>query len=232
MPLCISSYGDENDKDISLAIKYAVKNGASVINISSGKKFSLREKWVIDALEYANSNNVLVTTSAGNDYTNLDNPKNYNYPNDTDENGVEIVDNLIKVGASTRFLSDSIFNYASNYGKKEVDVFAPGHDIFTSSSQNKNQKYKFVSGTSFARPVVSGIAALIFSYYPSITASEVKRIIMDSGVEYTFPVKTPTKEDKNRTTPFNELSKSGKIVNAYNALIMADSISKISNNRK
>ncbi len=78
----------------------------------------------------------------------------------------------------------------------------------------------------------SGVAALIFSYYPGLTASQVKHILMDSGMQYNFPVKTPTKEDKEKTTPFNELSKSGKIINAYNALVMAESITKASNKTK
>jgi len=67
---------------------------------------------------------------------------------------------------------------------------------------------------------------LLYAYYPELTASQVKHIIMDSGVSYNIKVSTPTKKDKNKTTHFSQLSKSGKILNAYNALIMADSISK------
>ena len=91
--------------------------------------------------------------------------------------------------------------------------------------QPKN-KYKFDSGTSLASAITSGVAALLYSHYPNLTASEVKHILMDSGLEFNIEVNTPSKEDKDKTIPFNQLSKSGKIINAYNALIMADSISK------
>ena len=113
---------------------------------------------------------------------------------------------------------------SSNYGKNDVDLFAPGDKIFTTLPNNKYSNN--VGGTSSASAITSGVAALLFSYYPNLTASEVKHILMDSGLEYDIEVRTPSKEDKNKTTPFNQLSKSGKVLNAYNAFIMADSISR------
>ncbi|GAB1856829.1 S8 family peptidase [Flavobacteriaceae bacterium MHTCC 0001] len=225
MPLAISTYGDEHDKDIALAIRYAVDNGASIINMSSSKYFSLHEDWVKDALKYAESKDVLFITSAGNNAMNLD--INKNYPNDTDSKGNEVLSNFMVVGASTRIPNEKIINASSNYGKNEVDIFAPGDSLYlASSSKNKILKYEYVSGTSFAAPVVSGVAALIRSYYPKLSAKQVKHIIMEHGVEYTFPVEIPTEEDEVRTIPFNQLSKSGKIVNVYNALLMAEAMSK------
>jgi subtilisin family serine protease len=113
---------------------------------------------------------------------------------------------------------------SSNYGKNDVDLFAPGDKIFTTLPNNKYSNN--VGGTSSASAITSGVAALIFSYYPNLTASQVKHILMDAGLEYTLEVNTPKEEDKNKTTPFNQLSKSGKVLNAYNAFIMADSISR------
>jgi subtilisin family serine protease len=145
-----------------------------------------------------------------------------NFPNDVKSN-MEFVSNFIKVGNSTMYLNEKLKGLSSNYSKKEVDIFAPGTNIYSTSV---NGGFEFGNGTSYSAPMVSGVAALLFSYYPNLTASQVKHIIMDSGVEYTFPVKVRISGTKKDTLiPFNQLSKSGKIVNAYNALIMADSIS-------
>lgn len=221
MALSISSSGDEHDKDIALAIRYAVDNGAKVINMSIGKEFSLHKEWVFEALKYAEEKDVLVVSGAGNSSYNLNVFNNY-YPNDNINNGKEVSDNFIKVGASTYYPNENLFATFSNYGKIDIDVFAPGTKIYTTTPSVES--YKFVSGgTSASCALTTGVAALIRSYYPNLTASEIKHIIMDSGVEYTFPVKL-TRNDSIKT-PFNKLSKSGKIVNAYNALIMADSIS-------
>ncbi|WGH74713.1 S8 family serine peptidase [Tenacibaculum tangerinum] len=222
IPLAISAYGDEHDKDISLAIRYAVNNGAKVINMSFYKTFILNKKWVDDAIRYAEKNNVLIINCAGNDDFNLN--ENQNYPTDQDHNSsVEISDNFLKIGASGVYLDEKLKYSSSNYGKKEVDLFAPGYKVYTTYPNNENG---YMGGTSSGAAITSGVAALIYSYYPNLTASQIKHILMDSGLEYTFEVSTPTKEDKNKTTPFNQLSKSGKVLNAYNALIMADSISR------
>ncbi|WP_046746323.1 S8 family serine peptidase, partial [Kordia zhangzhouensis] len=173
MPVAISPYGDEQDKDIALGIRYAVNNGANIINISSSKSFSLNKKWVIEAIQYAEKNDVLVITSAGNEAKNLD--VSQNYPNDTNEDNTEIVQNFLKVGATSYDAGENIIHYTSNYGKQSVDIFAPGREIFTTQSNNS---YGYNSGTSYSAPIVSGIAALIRSYYPNLTAAEVKQIIM------------------------------------------------------
>ncbi|WAC03726.1 S8 family serine peptidase [Lacinutrix neustonica] len=203
MPLCVSPYGNEHDKDIAIAIRYAVDNGAKVINMSFSKNFSLFKEWVLDAIKYADNKNVLIVTSAGNDGLNINNRDNY--PDDANGSGIEVSNNFLKIGATTYFVNSDLIDKYSNYGNSKVDVFAPGVDIYTAIPNNK---YAYFSGTSLAAALTSKVAALIFSYYPNLSASQVKHIIMDSGVEYTFPVKTPTKEDKDKMTPFNELSKS------------------------
>ncbi len=223
MPLSISSYGDEHDKDIALAIRYAVDNGAKVINMSFAKQFSLYPEWVEEAFIYAEKNNVLLINSAGNNGVYLDDESIFLFPNDHNYfKEDEVSNNFLKVGSSGKILDKSFKLSYSNYGKKEVDVFAPGKNIYTTLPNNKYTNKS--GGTSSATAITSGVAALIFSYYPNLKAHQVKKIIMDSGVEYAIEVSTPTKEDKNKTTPFNQLSKSGKVVNAYNALIMAERI--------
>lgn len=217
MPIPISSYGNEHDKDIALAIRYAVDNGAKVINMSFGKEFSLRRDWVFDAFKYAEEYNVLIVSSAGNSSYNLNDFNNY-YPNDNTDNQTDVSDNFLLVGSISNKIDESLLSYYSNYGSIDVDIFAPGENIYTTLPNNK---YKFDSGTSLASAITSRVAALIYSHYPNLSASQVKHILMDSGVEYTFNVKV---DDK--LLPFNTLSKSGKVVNAYNALIMADSISR------
>jgi cell wall-associated protease len=222
MPLAISAYGDEHDKDIALAIRYAVDNGAQIINMSFGKEYSLYKEWVFEAIKYAEKNDVLIISSAGNDSYNL-NLMNENYPNDNVDNGEEISGNFIMVGSSSFSLTKDLKKLSSNYGSIDVDLFAPGDIINTTAPKNG---YTTSSGTSPAGAITSGVAALIRSYYPDLTASEVKHILMDSGIEYTLEVATPTEEDPEKTTPFNQLSKSGKVLNAYNALLMAERISK------
>jgi cell wall-associated protease len=215
MPLTISPSGDEHDKDIALAIRYAVDNGAKVINMSFGKNFSVHKEWVFEALQYAESKQVLVVHSAGNDSDNNDIIPNY--PNDYGyDSKPEVCNNLINVGSTTKNLDSTFVSSFSNYGKKMVDLFAPGEDIYTAVPNNS---YEYDSGTSLAAPMVSGTAVLIWLYYPKLTASEVKQIILDSGTAYELEVLIPGGEGKK--TKFSELSKSGKVVNVYNAMKMA-----------
>ncbi len=223
MPLCISAYGDEHDKDMTLAIRYAVDNGAKIINISSSKEFSLHQDWVADAIRYASKNDVLIVTSAGNDGYDLDAPENYNYPDDTDLQGNEIVDTFIKVGSSCYQLNKIVNTNDSNYGKKKVDIFAPGEKIYTTEPSNI---YDFHNGTSYATPMVSGVAALIRSYYPSLSAATVKDILMQSGTAYHINVEIEQEDGTKKLVPFSELSKSGRIVNAYHAMVLAEKMSK------
>ena len=211
--------GDEYDKDIALAIRYAVDNGAKVINGSFGKSFSPHKNWVFDAIKYAAEKDVLIVHAAGNDAKNIDFYDNF--PNDSEDKKTEISDNLITVGALNFEYGKNIVARFSNIGKINVDVFAPGVKIYATTPEDT---YKFLQGTSMAAPNVAGVAALIRSYYPKLTASQVKHILMDSGVAINKDVVVGGNPQDIR--PFNELSKTGKIVNAYNAILMANQMAK------
>ncbi|SEM29875.1 Subtilase family protein [Maribacter orientalis] len=211
--------GDEYDKDIARGIRYAVDNGARVINGSFGKSFSPKAEWVYEAIKYAADNNVLFVHAAGNDGANLDDPTNGNYPNDQINNGPEMADNVITVGAlNPKYGSELVASY-SNYGKVNVDIFAPGTDIY---STYPNNEYEYSPGTSMAAPAVAGIAALVMSQYPSLSAAQVKKIILQSGL----PIKTTVilGSDGRKSGSLNEISTSGKIANAYNALVLASKV--------
>jgi cell wall-associated protease len=218
--------GDEYDKDIALAIRYAVDNGAKVINGSFGKSFSPHKDWVYDAIKYAAKKDVLIVHAAGNDGSNIDETKNINYPNDSQDNIKEFSDNLITIGAINKTYGETIVAPFSNFGKINVDVFAPGEEIYATVPNNK---YKYLQGTSMASPNVAGVAALIRSYYPKLKASQVKQILMDSGVA--LPSKVVLGENPNPDAApvaisSAESSKTAKMVNAYNALLMAEKMSK------
>lgn len=212
--------GDEYDKDIALAIRYAVDNGAKVINGSFGKSFSPQKKWVFDAIKYAASKDVLIVHAAGNDGHDIDLEQNRNFPNDSDDNKTEIADNFLSIGALAPSYGEDMVSDFSNYGTFNVDVFAPGSQIYATIPNNK---YKFEQGTSMASPNAAGVAALVRSYYPNLSAKQVKQIIMESGTPTTLKVKLG-ENDEVRT--FAEASKSGRVVNAYNALVMAEKMSK------
>ena len=221
MPIVMVASGDENDKDVALAIRYAVDNGAKVINISWGKYLSSNKDWVDEALKYAAENDVLLVSGAGNE--NLNNDKSPIYPSDLNVGyGTEFVENLIVVGASTLNINKLKASF-SNYGKKNVDTFAPGVSIFSTHVKNE---YGYVRGTSFATPIVSGLAALLRANYPKLSAIQIKQIILDSGTPFDIKVEITLEDNSKKMIPFSELSKSGKIVNAYNALIMAEKLSK------
>jgi cell wall-associated protease len=220
MPLSISISGDEHDKDIANAIYYAVDNGAKVINMSFGKEFSLEKQWVFDALKYAEKNNVLVVHSSGNDASDIDNYSNY--PNDNDYyNKKEIVDNFINVGSISKRADSTMVSPFSNYGKENVDIFAPGEEIYVAKPNNE---YGYDSGTSLAGPMVSGTAALIWLYYPKLTVHQVKNIILESGISIDKMVVKPGTKDE--MVPFSDLCKTGKILNTYNAMMLAKKVSK------
>lgn len=213
--------GDEYDKDITKAIRYAVDNGAKIINCSFGKSFSPNAQWVYDAIKYAASKDVLIVHAAGNDGNDLDDHENPNYPNDHMFGSTEIADNVITVGALTSNYGSEMVATFSNYGHQNVDVFAPGDAIY---STLPNNEYDFMGGTSMAAPAVAGVAALIRSYYPQLSATQVKQIIMQSGLSSKTSVMVAG-DPANKST-FDKVSKSGKMVNAYNALLLADSITK------
>ncbi len=211
--------GDEYDKDIALAIRYAVDNGAKVINTSFGKYYSTHPEWVGEAIKYAASKDVLIVNAAGNEGEDLD--KKLVYPNDQIDNNTEIANNFITIGALNYAYGSNLVADFSNYGKNNVDAFAPGVKIW---STTPNNSYEYLQGTSMAAPAVAGVAALIRSYYPALKASQVKQILMDSGLNTKSSVIIGG--EKTNVGSFSELSKSSKMVNLYNAFIMADKLSK------
>lgn len=211
--------GDEYDKDIALAIRYAVDNGAKVLNTSFGKYYSPHSDWVYDAIKYAASKDVLIVNAAGNDGLDLDTVNIY--PNDQFDNGSEMADSFLTVGALNFDYGSELVASFSNYGKTNVDVFAPGVKIWSTTPLST---YEYLQGTSMASPEVAGVAAMIRSYYPKLSAKQVKQIIMDSGLSTNTQV--VLSGEPSNTDSFANISKSGKMVNLYNALIMADKMSK------
>jgi cell wall-associated protease len=216
MPIKAVPDGDEYDKDIANAIRFAVDHGAKVVNMSFGKKLSPHKVWVDDAFKYAAAHNVLLVMAAGNDNQDVD--AKPSYPNDTfaDGSGTD-ADNMINVGASAALLNDQLAATFSNYGKRNVDVFAPGVKV---TSIDKDAEFNTADGTSFASPITAGIAALILEYYPKLSARQVKQIILKSATPLTGtmvlkPGSTTEKVD------FASLSKTGGIVNAYKAILIA-----------
>ncbi len=211
--------GDEHDKDIALAIRYAVDNGAKIINMSFGKSFSPRKYWVDDAVRYAQSKGVLLVHAAGNDGKDLDLPENYNFPNPIfDDNGIQ-APNYITVGASGDPSIKDIAADFSNYGTTRVDVFAPGMKIY--STIPGGNTYGFLQGTSMASPVVAGLSALILSYYPTLSAEQIKECIEKSVMVPELETTIPGSEDKG---DFKILSKTGGIINAYQAVKYASGL--------
>ncbi|MBL7747499.1 MAG: S8 family serine peptidase, partial [Chitinophagaceae bacterium] len=208
--------GDEHDKDIALAIRYAVDNGALVINMSFGKSFSPEKKWVDEAVKYAESKGVLLVHAAGNDAKNLD--TTFNYPSPQLLDGTR-PNNWITVGASGDPKGGGLTASFSNYGKKEVDVFAPGVKIY--ATVPGGNVYRDLQGTSMASPVVAGLAAFLLEYYPNLSARQVKMIIEKSAQKPSVDVKNPGDDEM---VPLSELSRSGGIINAYEAIKLASTI--------
>ncbi|HEX6914297.1 MAG TPA: S8 family peptidase [Chitinophagaceae bacterium] len=220
--------GDEYDKDIALAIRYAVDNGAKIINMSFGKGFSPEKKWVDEAVRYAESKGVLLVHAAGNEGENLE--ETASYPTPYFYGTKTRASNFITVGASSdpsikgEFIADF-----SNYGSKTVDVFAPGVKIW--STLPGGNKYGNNQGTSMAAPVVSGIAALIWSYYPNLTAQQVKEAIEKTVWKSDNTLVNRPGEGKEKVK-FSDLSSSAGIVNAYEAVKYADSLKPAEHRKK
>lgn len=210
--------GDEHDKDIALAIRYAADNGAKVINMSFGKGVSPQKAWVDDAVRYAQSKGVLLVHAAGNEHSNVD--TTWNFPNPVFLSDKQQATNWITVGASGAEAANLVANF-SNYGKEQVDVFAPGVNIY--SSIPGGSTYANFSGTSMASPVVAGLAALILEYYPQFTPQQVKAVIEQSAVPFTADVTNP---ETGKKVKLSDLSKTGGVVNAYTAVLMADELAK------
>jgi len=209
--------GDERDKDVANAIRYAVDNGAKIINMSFGKYFSPEKAVVDEAIRYADRKGVLIVHAAGNDHLDLDSARQY--PSATYLNG-QTIPNMITVGASYRSNDSTLAASFSNYGKNSVDVFAPGVDIWSCDAGNK---YRPSQGTSMATPVVAGIAAVLKTYFPHLSPADLKRIILQSAIpNHTTVVKPGTKQKVD----FATLSRTGGIVNLHEAVKLAMSAKK------
>jgi cell wall-associated protease len=208
--------GDEYDKDIANAIRYAVDNGAKIVNMSFGKKISPHKDWVDAAFKYAADHDVLLVQASGNDNQDMD--EKPQFPNDTfaDGSGAD-ADNVISVGASGAKVDETLAATFSNYGKKNVDVFAPGAKV---TSLDTDAEFNTADGTSFASPIVAGVAALLLEYYPTLSAKQLKQVILESATPLsgTMVLKPGSKTDK---VDFTTLSKTGGIVNAYKAVQLA-----------
>lgn len=216
MTLRTTPRGDERDKDIALAIKYAVDNGADIVSMSFGKEFSPQREFVDIAVKYAEDNGVLVIHSSGNKGIDID--SNESFPSDRFLDGTEAI-NWINVGASQNHLDKNLPGVFSNYGEKHVDIFAPGVNVITLGSNNT---YIKTSGTSIAAPIVTGVAALILSYHPELTPKDLISLLMESSFKVLKPKKVLRpclSKQKRKKVKFSDLSKSGGIVNAYNALM-------------
>lgn len=206
--------GDEFDKDIALAIRYAVDNGAKVINASFGKDFSSRPKAVYDALKYAEDHGVLFVHAAGNDNKRLiDNP---NFPTQYYDFASKPLTNMLTIGASTRHHDGSLAASFSNYGFYRVDIFAPGSEIYNTVPGNK---YQILQGTSMAAPMVTGVIALLKGYFPSLTMMEIKDIILQSGDD--FGDTEQTVPGTSKKVKFSTLSETGKVVDVLSAVKLA-----------
>lgn len=195
--------GDERDKDVANAIRYATDNGAKILNMSFGKAYSPEKDLVWEAFKYAESKGVLLVKAAGNDNLNID--EEVHYPTVFNDKGERVSKNVITVGSSTidPLILKSSF---SNYGKKSVDVFAPGSNIY-SAVPTREGKYQSNSGTSMASPVVAGVAALVWAHYPKLKVEQVRQIILESV---------------NKDPQLTEISVTGGVVDAYKAVQLAE----------
>ena len=205
----VPNEGDEYDKDIALSIRYAADNGAQIINMSFGKDFSPHSDEVRQAIVYAETKGVLIINAAGNDGANID--EVFTYPNDNFKNEPEVSSNFITIGAIGPVKNSLMIAPFSNYGNYNLDCFAPGALIYAPVPGNQ---YEALSGTSMAAPSVSGVAAIILSYYPKAT----KMVLMESVVEINFDLELGYERIQ---TSMGDISKTGGIVNAYNALLYA-----------
>ncbi|MDX1438375.1 MAG: S8 family serine peptidase [Rubricoccaceae bacterium] len=211
MPVRTVPNGDERDKDVANAIRYAVDNGADIINMSFGKGISPRKDAVDVAVRYAVERGVLLIHAAGNDGSDLNIKPNF--PTRRLDDGTEAA-NWLEVGASR--WDDALVASFSNYGAEKVDVFAPGASIYSLEPGNS---YGSHDGTSLAAPLVSGVAAMLMAYFPELEAPQVRQILLDSATRFTLDVQVPGDDTVN--TSFASLSITGAVINAYNAVEMA-----------
>ncbi|MBN1158691.1 MAG: S8 family serine peptidase [Bacteroidales bacterium] len=208
--------GDERDKDVALAIRYAVRNGADIINCSFGKKYSAQPGFVSEAIAEAERKDVLIVHAAGNDGEDID--QTVYYPSGLLQDG-RYACNWITVGASMPYDNGGLVAQFSNYGKKTVDVFAPGYRVTTCTLDNGYEKF---SGTSIAAPIVSGVAAVLKSYFPNLKAPEIKEIIIRSAYNPVTDIVQIPGTANGDTAKLSELCVSGGIVNLYRAVVLAE----------
>jgi subtilisin family serine protease len=205
--------GDERDKDVANAIIYAVDNGAHIINMSFGKSYSPHKDAVDKAVKYAESKGVLLIHAAGNDAKDLE--KEPNFPTRYYNDGKE-ASTWLEIGASSWGSGDDFVADFSNYGKRKVDFFSPGVKIYSTVPGNK---YKDNDGTSFASPATAGVAAMLMSYFPELTAVQVRDILRQSTRKFTDL--RVTRPGSDASVKFSELSLTGGLVNAYEAVKLA-----------
>jgi subtilisin family serine protease len=201
--------GDERDKDVANAIRYAVDNGAQIINMSFGKAYSPRKELVDAAVRYADERGVLMVHAAGNDGEDLE--IEASFPTRDYEDGGQAA-NWIEVGAADWKVAGLAAPF-SNYGSTSVDVFAPGVDIL---STVPGSEFDREDGTSMAAPVVTGVAALLMAYFPDLTAADVKSILLESSVKHGD--RSVPRPGTGEPVPFGTLSVTGGVVNAYEAV--------------
>lgn len=211
--------GDEQDKDIAFAIRYAVDNGAKVINMSFGKDYSLHQKEVFEAFQYADSKGVLLIHAAGNDNSNIDIAPNF--PTSLYSFQKEKLDLFLTIGASTRFPKGDLAADFSNYSQTKVDIFAPGDQIYNSVPQSE---YKELQGTSMAAPMVAGVGALLISYFPTLSAHEIKDIMLKSATSFKGTKQHLPGSDQK--VDFGTLCVTGGVINVYNAVKMCLELEK------
>lgn len=214
----VPANGDERDKDVANGIRYAVENGAQVINMSFGKRLSPFKEQIDAAIRFAEERDVLIVHAAGNNGENYDSLPSY--PSARYANG-QVAQNVLTVGNSTWRLNEGLPSRSSNYGPQTVDLFAPGTEIL---STIPNGRYASFSGTSMAAPCVAGVAALLRSYFPKLTAVQVKDILLKSSYKPDLQVRRPGRS--GQSVPFRNLSRSGGIVNAYEAVKLAKSLNR------
>lgn len=219
--MCIRSTprGDERDKDVAMAIRYAVDNGARIINMSFGKDFSPEKRLVDDAVKYAEQRNVLLVHASGNDGKNVD--VEPNFPSNRYLSGGKAT-NWLAVGASDREDNEELVAVFSNYGIDQVDLFAPGANIITLDDDGT---YNMHDGTSLAGPIAAGVAALVLSYHPELTPQQLIEVLMQSATKRDkLKVLEPGRSEDRKKVKFSQLSRSGGIVNAYDAIKKADEL--------
>jgi subtilisin family serine protease len=208
--------GDERDKDIANGIIYAVDNGAKIINMSFGKNYSPYKEAVDKAVKYAEEKGVLLIHAAGNEAENLDQTSQFPtrfYANKKPAR------TWMEIGASSWGKDSSLVASFSNFGKKSVDLFAPGVEIYSTTPDNS---YENLQGTSMACPIASGVAALVWSYFPDLSAEQVKTVLTQSTRK--FDGLKVTEPGSGKEVPFSELSITGGMVNAYEAIKLAQTI--------